>query len=71
MTLEAASVLGIQRSTGSLAEGKDATFFISDGDILDMKSSLPTAAWIMGRQISLDNIQTQLNRKYREKYGLK
>jgi Amidohydrolase family len=70
VTRDAADILGILPTTGTIETGKDATIFISEGDIFDMRTSVVTAAWINGRQISLESIQTALNRKYRNKYGL-
>lgn len=64
-----AKILRVDGRTGTLETGKDATLLISDGDLLDMKSSNVESAFIAGRQISLDNIQKQLNEKYRRKYG--
>jgi imidazolonepropionase-like amidohydrolase len=71
ITKNTAEILGIDNTTGTLEMGKDATLFISDGDALDMKGNNVTYAFIQGREISLDNIQKQLNRKYDEKYGIK
>lgn len=71
ITLNAAKVLGIDQRTGSLETGKDANIVISDGDILDMKSSVIRYAFIQGRQISLESKHTQLNDRYRQKYGIK
>ena len=51
--------------------GKDANIIVSDGDILDMKSSTVTNALIQGRSISLDNKQKQLYERYKFKYGIK
>jgi imidazolonepropionase-like amidohydrolase len=65
-----AKILGIYDRAGSLENGKDATLVISTGDLFDMRTSKVEAAFINGRQIDLDNIQSQLNRKYRTKYGL-
>jgi imidazolonepropionase-like amidohydrolase len=70
ITLSPARILGIDRTTGSLEEGKDANFIICKGDVLDMKSSMVEWAFIQGRNINLDNIQSQLDRKYREKFDL-
>ncbi|HSB93252.1 MAG TPA: amidohydrolase family protein, partial [Flavitalea sp.] len=70
ITLDAATILGIGSKTGSLEVGKDANIIISEGDILDMRSSLVTHAFIQGRTISLDDKQKQLNQRYRMKYGL-
>jgi imidazolonepropionase-like amidohydrolase len=70
ITLNAATILGIENITGSLTHGKDANFIISTGDMLDMKSCAVETAYIRGRKINLDNIQLQLNKKFRNKYGL-
>ncbi|MFY0253635.1 amidohydrolase family protein [Chitinophaga sp. 30R24] len=70
VTLNAAKILGIDKTTGSLETGKDANIAISSGDMLDMKSSVITRAFIQGREINLDNKQKQLYHKYEQKYGL-
>lgn len=71
ITLNAAKILGIDDRTGSLEAGKDANIVISDGDLLDMKSSQVSAAFIQGRQVSLDNKQKQLYERYKYKYSIK
>ena len=71
ITLSAAKILGIDDKTGSLEVGKDANIVVSDGDILDMKSSTVTNALIQGRQVSLDNKQKQLYERYKYKYSIK
>lgn len=71
ITLNAAKCLGIDKQTGSIEVGKDANIIISDGDILDMRTSQVTDAFIQGRQINLDNRQKQLNDRYLKRYGLK
>jgi imidazolonepropionase-like amidohydrolase len=71
ITLNAAKVLGIEKQTGSIEVGKDANIIISDGDILDMRTSQVTDAFIQGRKIDLNDKQKQLNEKYNRKYGLK
>lgn len=71
ITLNTAKVLGIDKTAGSLEAGKDATLFISSGDALDMKSNEVVQAFIQGRDINLDNLHKQLNKKFSEKYGLK
>ncbi|TKC05081.1 amidohydrolase family protein [Pedobacter frigoris] len=68
ITLNTAKVLGIDKTTGSLEIGKDATFFISAGDALDMKTNKVERAFIQGRDINLDNLHKQLDRKFSEKY---
>jgi len=71
ITLNTARVLGIDKTVGSLEVGKDATLFISSGDALNMTTINVENAFIQGRNISLDNLHKQLNKKFSEKYGLK
>ena len=71
ITLNAAKILGIDDRTGSIEAGKDANIVVSEGDILDMKTSIVTDAFIQGRKVSLENKQTQLYERYKYKYGLK
>lgn len=71
ITMNAAKILGIDDRTGTLEKGKDANIVVSDGDILDMKSSVISSAYIQGRSINLDNKQTQLFERYKYKYGVK
>ena len=71
ITLNTAKVLGIDAFTGSLAVGKDATLFISQGDALEMRGNILTDAFIQGRKISLETHQTKLWRRYSDKYKTK
>lgn len=71
ITLNAAKILGIDDKTGSIEVGKDANIVISEGDILDMKNSIVTHAFIQGKLVSLANKQTQLYERYMGKYGIK
>lgn len=71
ITLNTAKVMGIDKTAGSLEIGKDATLFISTGDALNMTTINVETAFIQGRNISLDNLHKQLNKKFSEKYGLK
>jgi imidazolonepropionase-like amidohydrolase len=70
ITLNSARILGIDGRTGSIEVGKDANIIISLGDILDMRTSILTHAFIQGREVSLEDKQTELNRKYLAKYNL-
>ena len=71
ITLNAAKMLGVSDKAGSIEVGKDANIVISEGDILDMKSSNVTDAFIQGRKIDLNDKQKQLNDRYNQKYNLK
>lgn len=70
ITLNAAKILGIADKTGSLEVGKDANIVVSTGDILDMKSSVITRAYIQGREVNLTDKHKQLYERYKHKYEL-
>ncbi|MEO6404489.1 MAG: amidohydrolase family protein [Ferruginibacter sp.] len=71
ITLNAAKILGIANTTGSIEQGKDANIVISEGDILDMRSSILAHAFIQGREINLTTKHTQLYERYKYKYGIR
>lgn len=71
ITLNAAKAMGIDKTTGSIEIGKDATLFISAGDALDMIGNKVEQAFIQGRNINLDNLHKQLDKKFSDKYGIK
>lgn len=71
ITLNAAKILGIDKETGSLEPGKDATLFVSTGDALEILTNNVELAFIQGRIMDLDNHQKALYRKYKEKYSRK
>jgi imidazolonepropionase-like amidohydrolase len=57
---------GVAERLGSIEVGKDATFFASDGDILDIRSNVKRM-WIGGKEVSLENRHTRLYEKYRNR----
>jgi imidazolonepropionase-like amidohydrolase len=69
LTLNAATILGIEGHCGSIEMDKDATLFVSEGDALDMRTNQVVRAYIQGRTVDLDNYQKQKYREYKEKYG--
>jgi imidazolonepropionase-like amidohydrolase len=71
ITLNAAKIIGVGDKTGSIEVGKDANIIISDGDILDMRTSMVTDAFIQGRKIDLTDKHKQLDERYEKKYKLK
>lgn len=71
ITLNPAKIMGIDKQVGSIEVGKDATLFISAGDALDMKSNKVERAFIQGRDINLDNLHKQLDKKFSDKYDTK
>jgi hypothetical protein len=69
ITGNTAKILGIDANYGTLELGKSATLFISEGDALDMRTNQLTHAFIDGREISLETHQTELWKRYEEKYS--
>ena len=71
VTLNTAKILGIDDVTGSIEKGKDANIIVSEGDLLDMHSSVISHAFIQGRMIELNDKHKQLYERYKHKYGIK
>lgn len=67
LTLGAADIFGVADNFGSLETGKSATLIVTTGHPLDVLSNVELA-FIDGRAIDLENKQTKLADKYREKY---
>ena len=68
ITGNTAEILGISNDYGTLEVGKSATLFVSEGDALDMRGNQLTHAFIDGREISLETHQTELWKRYMEKF---
>jgi imidazolonepropionase-like amidohydrolase len=68
ITSSTAKILGIDKTVGTLEVGKDATLIISEGDALDMRTSIVKQAFIRGKELDLDTKQKQLYRRYKTKY---
>jgi imidazolonepropionase-like amidohydrolase len=66
ITLNAAYILGMDDSLGSIEKGKAATFIAVDGDILDIRSNVKRM-WIGGEEVSLESRHTRLNEKYKNR----
>ena len=69
ITQNPAKIMGIDTMYGTLEVGKSATLFISEGDALDMRTNQLTHAFIDGRNLSLETHQTELWKRYAEKYN--
>ena len=68
ITSNSAKILKLDSRIGTVEKGKDASIIISDGDLLDMRTSNISLAYIDGRQIDLDNKQKELYKKFSQKY---
>lgn len=68
ITANPAKILKLDDQIGTIEAGKTASFIVSDGDLLDMRTSNISLAFIDGRQIDLDNKQKELYKKFTAKY---
>ena len=68
ISLWSCQIMGIDKDYGSVQRGKSATFFVSQGSALDMRSNHVTTALVDGELVSVDNFQTELYEKYKSKY---
>ena len=68
ITLNAAKVLKVDSSLGSLEQGKDATLIVSEGDALDVMSNNISLAFIRGKKLDLSNHQIDLFEKYKKRH---
>lgn len=66
VTLYPAQILGAADRLGSLEVGKHASFFVSDGSPLEMRTRIERV-FIQGREIELSDRQTQLRDKYQQR----
>jgi imidazolonepropionase-like amidohydrolase len=68
ISLSVCQIMGIDKDYGTLEVGKKATFFVSKGPALDMRSNQLTTILVDGKFVSTSNFQEQLYLKYRQKY---
>ncbi|HZL44095.1 MAG TPA: amidohydrolase family protein [Verrucomicrobiae bacterium] len=66
ITLYPAQVLGLDSRIGSIEPGKEATVFLADGDIFDIRTRV-RRMWIAGNEINLENRHTRLYEKYQNR----
>lgn len=66
LTLNPARILGVADRLGSIEAGKDATFIVTDGNPLDIRTHV-LRAFVQGREIDLTTRHTTLNDKYSER----
>jgi len=66
LTLYPAQIAGVADRLGSIEAGKDATFFVTDGEVLDIRSGVKRM-WIGGIEVSLESRHTRLYEKYKNR----
>lgn len=67
VTLDAADIFGIDDRLGSIEVGKEATLVVTDGDLLELTTTVQLE-FIRGRRVDLSSRHTVLYDKYRTKY---
>ena len=67
LSLNASIIFGIDKKSGSIETGKEATFFISSGDALDMIGNNVEQSFIKGKKVNLNNHQKELFEKYKQR----
>ena len=67
LTLNPAEILGIDKTLGSIEQGKEATFFISEGDALNITTNDVRYIFINGEEINIENHQSRLYEKYKNR----
>jgi imidazolonepropionase-like amidohydrolase len=68
VSLSVCQIIGIAKDYGTLEAGKKATFFVSKGPALDMRTNQLTTILVDGKFVPTTNFQEQLYLKYRQKY---
>ena len=57
--------MGIEDKYGTIESGKRATFFISEGDALDIRTNKVISAFVEGKEVELKNHQSELYEKFK------
>ena len=66
ITLYPAQIAGVADRLGSIEPGKEATLFATDGDLLNIQTSVKRM-WLAGQEISLASRHTRLYEKYKNR----
>ncbi|GHB76863.1 amidohydrolase family protein [Persicitalea jodogahamensis] len=69
LTQNPAQIMGVDAMVGTLEKGKHATLIVTNGNMMDMRGNVVEHAFIKGAKVNLDNKQSRLYEKYKEKYG--
>jgi imidazolonepropionase-like amidohydrolase len=69
LTSNPARILGMDKQLGAIDIGLDATFFLCDGNALEIAGNNIQRAWIQGKENDLKTRQIQLYEKFKPKSG--
>ena len=68
ISLAPCEIIGIAKDYGSVEKGKKASFFVSEGNALDMMTNKVTLICLDGVLQSTSNFQLELYERYKAKY---
>jgi imidazolonepropionase-like amidohydrolase len=68
VSLSVAEITGTSGQIGSLESGKQASFVITEGNILEMSGNKMSYILIRGKELPVGDLQQQLYQKYHQKY---
>jgi imidazolonepropionase-like amidohydrolase len=57
---------GVADRLGSIEPGKEATLFVADGNILDIRAQVKRM-WVAGKEVSLENRHLRFYEKYKNR----
>jgi imidazolonepropionase-like amidohydrolase len=66
ITIVPSQLLGVTDRLGSIESGKEATLFLTDGNIFDIRSNVKRV-WIGGKEMPLETRHTRLYEKYKNR----
>jgi len=66
ITLVPAQLVGVADRFGSIEAGKEATFFVTEGNVFDIRSKVKRV-WIAGKEMNLETRHTRLYEKYKNR----
>lgn len=70
VTINPATILGIDGRTGSIEPGKEANLILTHGDMFDIRTGKVVEMYLLGRPTDLSNRQTDLYHQALRRYGL-
>ena len=68
ISLNACKIMGVSENFGSIEPGKSASFFVSKGNALDIRSNQVSMILINGSFVPTSNFQSDLYQRYEKKY---
>jgi imidazolonepropionase-like amidohydrolase len=71
ITKNPAEIVGVSSHVGTLEKGKQASFVVTEGNLMDMRGNAVQMVFIKGSKVNTDDKQKRLYEKYHDKFGSK